>query len=73
MAALREFEGTDDWLEQILDSPHQSVSACRRHLVKKGLVEATGDLQPTRSGRRAQIWRLTAAGHALFGGNDERL
>ena len=71
LAVLHEYHCTDDWMEQILDSPHQSVSSTRRHLVKAGLVEATGDLQFTRSGRRAQVWRLTPAGEALFGNKEE--
>ena len=49
---------TDDELEVVLDMRHQTVSACRRSLVKRGVVEATGDLRKTRSGRQAQVWRM---------------
>jgi predicted ArsR family transcriptional regulator len=50
---------TDDEMETILELPHQTVSACRRGMVKAGRVEATGDRAKTRSGRSAQTWRLT--------------
>jgi len=41
---------------------HQSLSACRRHLVKKGYVEETSDTKPTRSGRKAKVWKITESG-----------
>jgi len=66
LALLKESAHTDDHMEQLLDAPHQSVSSTRRHLVKDGLVEATGDLEVTRSGHRAQLWRLTESGKKLF-------
>ena len=50
-------ESTDDELEMITGMSHQSLSACRRGLVKDGLVEATGKKRKTRSGRAAQVWR----------------
>jgi predicted transcriptional regulator len=50
-------ESTDDELEIITGMSHQSLSACRRGLVKDGLVEASGKKRPTRSGRAAQVWR----------------
>ena len=50
-------ESTDDELEIITGMSHQSLSACRRGLVKDGLVEASGKKRPTRSGRDAQVWR----------------
>ena len=49
---------TDDELEVALEMRHQTVSSCRRALVKSNMVEATGDKRPTRSGRRAQVWQL---------------
>jgi len=57
---------TDDELEQTLDMRHQTVSACRRGLVKAGLVNATGDTRPTRSGRQANVWCLTMDGLIEF-------
>ena len=57
LAVLSTRESTDDELEMITGMTHQSLSACRRGLVKEGLVEATGKKRPTRSGRAAQIWR----------------
>tara|TARA_Y100000310_G_C19997724_1_gene497013 strand:- start:32 stop:421 length:390 start_codon:yes stop_codon:yes gene_type:complete len=53
---------TDDSLEVKLEMRHQTVSACRRGLVKKELVEATGDTKPTRSGRKANVWECTRQG-----------
>jgi len=60
------FPSTDDALEKILNSPHQSVSSTRRHLVKQGLVEASGKLRITRNGRMAQVWQLTKAGLEIW-------
>ncbi len=56
--SLRSGDLTDDELEIRLGMRHQTVSATRRGLVKDGIVEATGDKRPTRSGRSAQVWRL---------------
>lgn len=55
---LAERPRTDDELEVCLEMRHQSVSACRRSLVKSGHVEATRDKRKTRSGRFAQVWRV---------------
>ena len=55
-------ESTDDELEQRMEMRHQTVSACRRGLVKKEFAVATGKTRPTRSGRHANVWRLTDAG-----------
>ena len=55
-------ESTDDELESRLEMRHQTVSACRRGLVKKELAIATGKTRPTRSGRHANVWRLTESG-----------
>jgi predicted HTH transcriptional regulator len=49
---------TDDEIEVALDLSHQTASAARRALVKDGVLEATGDKRPTRSGRLAQTWRV---------------
>jgi len=58
----QEGKSTDDNLELRLEMSHQSLSACRRHLVKKGYVEETGDTKPTRSGRKAKVWKITESG-----------
>lgn len=58
VGALFKSPMTDDELEVLLGMSHQSVSAGRRGLVKKGVVEPTGELRPTRSGRQAQVWRI---------------
>jgi len=57
---LRDDDLTDDELETRLGMRHQTVSATRRGMVKDGLIEATGDRRPTRSGRSAQVWRLAS-------------
>jgi len=53
---------TDDELEQRLDMSHQSLSACRRGCVIDEFVEPTGDTRPTRSGRRANVWKVNDLG-----------
>tara|TARA_R100000963_G_C4628251_1_gene93953 strand:+ start:754 stop:1062 length:309 start_codon:yes stop_codon:yes gene_type:complete len=62
LQAIRNHPSTDDHLEIVLDMRHQSLSACRRQLVKDGLVEESGDYLPTRSGRKANVWVITEAG-----------
>lgn len=47
---------TDDEGEHVLGLAHQTYSARRRALVQKGLVEASDQRRPTRSGRRATVW-----------------
>ena len=59
LSLLRTRESTDDEMEVLTGMSHQSLSACRRGLVKDGLVEATGGHRPTRSGRSAQVWRAS--------------
>ena len=58
---------TDDELEVTLKMRHQTVSACRRGLVKKDLVVASGDSRPTRSGRKANVWEVTQEGKTKAG------
>jgi len=59
LSLLKTRESTDDEMEVLTGMSHQSLSACRRGLVKDGLVEATGGHRPTRSGRSAQVWRAS--------------
>jgi len=58
---------TDDELEVTLKMRHQTVSACRRGLVKKDLVVPSGDTRPTRSGRKANVWNVTETGKQQAG------
>ena len=58
---------TDDELEVTLKMRHQTVSACRRELVKKELVVPSGDTRPTRSGRKANVWTVTETGKQQAG------
>jgi len=54
---LKEKEMTDDEMEIESNISHQSLSASRRALVKKHLVEPTGELRRTRTGSMAQVWK----------------
>lgn len=56
--ALRAQPDTDDGLERRLGLIHQNVSARRRSLVLRGLVEETGEHRQTGHGRRAKVWRV---------------
>lgn len=51
---------TDDDLERILEEKHQTVSARRRSLEKKGIVYATEEKRKTRSGRAARVYKLNS-------------
>ena len=51
-------------IEGEIKRSHQSVSGNLRHLVERGLVEATGMFDQTESGRRAMVWRLTPSAMA---------
>lgn len=50
---------TDDEVEVALDLPHQTASARRNGLAKKGLVVQTAGRRDTRRGRKAIVWRAT--------------
>ena len=47
---------TDDGMEQFLGLTHQSVSAARNTLVRRGLVVDSGKRGRTRSGNKAILW-----------------
>ena len=49
-------------VEGELGARHQSASACINNLVKKGLVEDSGERRPTSSGRDAMVWVITLDG-----------
>jgi len=55
---------TVDELVQLIQRPHQSVSARVNELRDNGWLEDSGDTRPTRSRQDAVVWRLTARGHA---------
>lgn len=50
---------TDDELEMKTGRTHQSVSAARNTLFRKGLIHPTGERRSTRSGNDAIVWRRT--------------
>jgi hypothetical protein len=52
---------TVDAIEQRLNRSHQSVSARVNELRDKGWVVDSGIRRPTRSGRKAIVWRPTSA------------
>lgn len=45
-----------DWASHMAQSP-SGVRTRRNELARMGLVQDTGDLRPTRGGRRAKVWR----------------
>lgn len=49
---------TSDAVELATGLKHQTVSAQIRHLTEAGLLVASEDRQPTRSGRAATVWTL---------------
>ena len=49
---------TDDELEKVTKRSHQTVSARRRGLEKKGVIYATGEKRKTRSGRSAMVYAI---------------
>jgi len=57
MAGLR--GATDDEIEVACGLRHQTASARRRELVKRGLVGDSTSRRFTRSGRRATVWVCT--------------
>lgn len=50
---------TDDEMEAMSHLSHQSISACRNTLMRKGLVRDSGVRRPTRYGNNAIVWVRT--------------
>jgi hypothetical protein len=73
--AAGEHGRTDDELEAETNMSHQTVSAARNRLCAHGwLIHVSDDrgqrvTRPTRSGRAATVWRLTAAAAQQFEGS----
>lgn len=57
---------TDEEMESLLGMKHQTVSARRRELVLRGLVEPSGNRRKTSSGRSATVWQVTALGLSYY-------
>lgn len=55
---------TDDEIETRMGRTHQSVSACRNTLMRKGYVVDSGKRRRTRSGNEAIVWTWTGKGRA---------
>tara|TARA_R100000655_G_scaffold71369_3_gene109773 strand:+ start:6416 stop:6772 length:357 start_codon:yes stop_codon:yes gene_type:complete len=53
---------TDQELEKLLNMSGNSIRPARVALVKKRLVQPTGETKRTDSGRLANIWEVTVAG-----------
>jgi hypothetical protein len=49
---------TCDEVEVVTELKHQTVAAQIRHMVEAGLLEASAERRPTRSGRKAIVWVL---------------
>jgi hypothetical protein len=49
---------TDQGIEDATGRPHQTISANRRHLVKRGVLKDSGFKAKLRSGREAILWIL---------------
>lgn len=62
----------DDDLEVWLGMTHQSVSARRNGLVRKGLVCDSGRTRQTRSRRKAVVWIVGKSEDLSFGPTPER-
>ena len=67
IAANRDNGATDDEIEVALDLPHQSASAARRMLERRGLVTRPGTTRKTRSGYAARVSYITGEGLAKLG------
>jgi hypothetical protein len=50
---------TDDDVERSLGRSHQSVSAARNHLVKRGYITDSGETAKNRWNNDAVVWRYT--------------
>ena len=59
LSAIRDFfyGATSDEVEQLLNYPHQTVSARMTELKALGLIVPTGEKRKTRGGRNAGVWR----------------
>ena len=53
---------TCDQVEQLLSGSHQTISARVNELRDKGYIVDSGVRRPTRSGRKAAVWRPSAMG-----------
>jgi hypothetical protein len=62
---------TDDDIERLSGLRHQSVSARRNALVRKGLVCDSGERRKTRSGWLAVVW-IFGTGRPLDGAPNDR-
>lgn len=49
---------TDDEIERNTHLTHQSVSAARNTLMRKGYIADSGQRRPTRSGNEAIVWKV---------------
>jgi hypothetical protein len=50
---------TDDEIEVMIGRSHQSVSAARNHLVKRGYLTDSGKTRINRWGNQATVWQYT--------------
>lgn len=57
--AVGDHGATDDEIEELSRLSHQSISACRNTLMRKGLVRDSGIKRKTRYGNDAVVWVRT--------------
>lgn len=62
LASIAASPATDQQLEHRLSVAGNSIRPRRKELLDRGLVEHSGDFRPSPSGRRAKVYRATAAG-----------
>ena len=57
LSALEDTPSTCDELEIALQGRHQTISSRIRKGVQDGYIKSTGEKRPTRTGRKAIIWK----------------
>lgn len=57
LRALEDNPSTCDELEVALQGRHQTISSRIRKGVKDGYIKSTGEKRPTRTGRKAIVWK----------------
>ena len=57
LSALEDNPSTCDELEVALQGRHQTISSRIRKGVQDGYIKSTGEKRPTRTGRKAIVWK----------------
>lgn len=64
--ACRERGATPDEVAEHFDVPHNTTSPRVTELAQLGYLERTDDRRPTRTGRNAGVYRITASGRSTL-------